>query len=151
MFNYRRKILMHSRNLCRPLPERQGQEAFETLLHSRPCASSALCPTATLRLPIFGMTKKKPNGCCWCRATRGSLLPMAAKRLLKPAIMCTFLRIAATGWCKQTRICPLFGWRCFIPIQKSKLTRRRAADSTHVRQGETTKLGYFFGLVLYRT
>jgi hypothetical protein len=34
-----------------------------------------------------------------------------------------------------------------IPIQKSKLTRRRAADSTHVRQGETTKLGYFFGLV----
>ena len=35
----------------------------------------------------------------------------------------------------------------FIPIQKSKLTRRRATDSTHVRQGEATKLGYFFGLV----
>ena len=25
---------MHSRNLCRPLPERQALEAFETLLHS---------------------------------------------------------------------------------------------------------------------
>ena len=25
---------MHSRNLCRPLPERQAQEAFETILHS---------------------------------------------------------------------------------------------------------------------
>ena len=30
-----------------------------------------------------------------------------------------------------------------IPIQKSKLTRRKPATVQIVRQGETTKLGYF--------
>ena len=36
----------------------------------------------------------------------------------------------------------------FIPIQKSKLTRRKPATVRIVRQGEATKLGYFFGWVL---
>ncbi|MBP8045801.1 MAG: hypothetical protein KAY44_04285, partial [Neisseria sp.] len=25
------------------------------------------------------------------------------------------------GWCKQTRICPLFGWQFFIPNLKNNL------------------------------
>ena len=36
-----------------------------------------------------------------------------------------------------------------IPNLKNKITRRRAADSTKVRQGEITQLGYFLSLVLF--